>query len=113
MGISQYKTKQSAKTMSVRSLYIPIIADNTSEDYIKTIFQKKNIGKVLRVDFVHNIPKNRREAFIHFDEWFDSVECNDFKSDILNPEVKAKLYHTSERFWPILVNKNAHKRNDN
>ena len=99
--------------MSVLSLYIPIISESTSEDYIKSSFEKNKIGKILRVDFVHNIQKNRREAFIHFDEWFDTIECVKLKESILDPNVKAKLYHTSERFWPLLVNKNAHKRNNN
>jgi len=99
--------------MSVLSLYIPIISESTSEDYIKSSFEKNKIGKILRVDFVHNIQKNRREAFIHFDEWFDTTECVKLKESILDPNVKAKLYHTSDRFWPLLVNKNAHKRNNN
>ena len=37
---------------SVLSLYIPIISESTSETYIKKMFASKNIGKVLRVDFV-------------------------------------------------------------
>jgi len=54
--------------------------------------------------------KNRREAFIHFDEWYDNEECKKLKDDIMDPNTKTKLYHTNERFWPILVNKNPHKR---
>ena len=95
------------------SLYIPIIQEKISEEYIKSTFNKKNIGKILRVDFVVNIKKNRREAFIHFDEWYESEECKKLKDDIMNPTSKTKLYHTNDRFWPILVNKNAHKRNIN
>ena len=94
----------------VLSLYIPVIQEKTSEEYIKSIFSKKNIGKILRVDFVVNMKKNRREAFIHFDEWYDNEECKKLKDDIMDPNTKTKLYHTNERFWPILVNKNPHKR---
>tara|TARA_B000000441_G_C21628954_1_gene282234 strand:- start:304 stop:723 length:420 start_codon:yes stop_codon:yes gene_type:complete len=94
----------------VLSLYIPVIQEKTSEEYIKSIFIKKNIGKILRVDFVVNMKKNRREAFIHFDEWYDNEECKKLKDDIMDPNTKTKLYHTNERFWPILVNKNPHKR---
>jgi len=97
----------------VLSLYIPVIQEKTSEEYIKSIFNKKNIGKILRVDFVVNIKKNRREAFIHFDEWFENEECKKLKDDIMDPNTKTKLYHTNDRFWPILVNKNPHKRNIN
>jgi hypothetical protein len=99
--------------MSLLSLYIPIISEKTSEDYIKSVFVKKNIGKILRVDFVFNIQKNRREAFIHFDEWFKAQESNEFKEDVLNADTNTKLYHTDKRFWPILVNKNPHKRVNN
>lgn len=96
---------------SVLSLYIPIISDSTSETYIKKMFASKNIGKVLRVDFVKNKAKNRREAFIHFDEWFDSEESKKLKDDILNPESKTRFkYSNGDKFWPLLVNKNAHNR---
>lgn len=98
---------------SVLSLYIPIIQEKTSEEYIKTTFTRKNIGKILRVDFVMNVKKNRREAFIHFDEWYENEECKKLKDDIMDPTTKTKMYHTNDRFWPILVNKNAHKRIDN
>jgi hypothetical protein len=99
--------------MSVLSLYIPIVSEKCSENYMKTVFVEKKIGKIMRVDFVENIIKKRREAFIHFDEWFDTDESNALKDDILNLDTKTKLYYTEKRFWPILVNKNAHKRINN
>tara|TARA_Y100000591_G_C21812727_1_gene688868 strand:- start:46 stop:501 length:456 start_codon:yes stop_codon:yes gene_type:complete len=100
--------------MSVLSLYIPIISENITEAFITKVFFEKNIGKILRVDFVHNKIKNRREAFIHFDEWFNSKESSSLKEDILNPNTKTQfVYGVSNKFWPLLVNKNAHKRNNN
>ena len=99
--------------MSVLSLYIPIISDSISENYIKKIFVNKNIGKILRVDFVKNLKKNRREAFIHFDEWFINDEVNALKKDIEDPNTKAKLMYNDKNFWPLLVNKNPHKRVNN
>ena len=57
---------------SILSLYVPIISNSTSEAYIKKMFNIKKIGKIMRVDFVKNIAKNRREAFIHFEEWYDT-----------------------------------------
>ena len=100
--------------MSVLSLYLPIISQNITEAFIIKAFSEKNIGKILRVDFVHNKVKDRREAFIHFDEWFNSTEASALKEDILNPNTKTQfVYGLSNRFWPLLVNKNAHKRNVN
>ena len=99
--------------MSFLSLYIPVISENISEQYIKKMFKSHNIGIVLRVDFVKNIEKNRREAFIHFDEWFTSDESVKLQEDIKNNETKTKFVYTKEKFWPLLVNRNPHKRINN
>ena len=100
-----------ASLSSVLSLYIPVISEFTSETYIRKMFALKNIGKVLRVDFVKNKVKNRREAFIHFDEWFDNEESKKLRNDILDPESKTRFkYSNGEKFWPLLVNKNPHNK---
>ena len=96
--------------MSVLSLYIPIIDAETSEQYIIKMFQDHNIGKVMRVDFVKNTVKNRREAFLHFDEWFDNDVSKALREDILDPNTKSRLVYSGSKFWPLLVNKNAHSR---
>ena len=98
--------------MSVLSLYIPIIR-NTSEEYIIKMFKTHNIGKVMRVDFVFNKNKKRREAFVHFDEWFASDESIQLQKDILDPTTKTQFKYDNEKFWPLLVNKNAHVRVNN
>ena len=98
--------------MSVLSLYIPVIR-NTSEEYIIKMFKTHNIGKVMRVDFVYNKTKNRREAFVHFDEWFTSDESKQLQNDILDPTTRTQFKYHGEKFWPLLVNKNAHKRVEN
>lgn len=99
---------------TVLSLYIPVISGSTTENYIKKMFDRHKIGKVMRVDFVKNIAKNRREAFIHFDEWYTTDESFKLQQDILNPATNTRFIYTpAGRFWPLLVNKNAHKRVNN
>ena len=100
--------------MSVLSLYIPIISANISESYIKKMFKTHNIGQILRADFVKNVVKNRREAFIHFDEWFSTTESKKLQEDVLNPNTKSRLNYTkSGKYWPLLKNNNAHQRINN
>ena len=99
---------------TVLSLYIPVISGSTTENYIKKMFHEHKIGKVMRVDFVKNIAKNRREAFIHFDEWYTTDESFKLQQEILNPSTNTRFVYTpAGRFWPLLVNKNAHKRVNN
>ena len=99
---------------TVLSLYIPVISGSTTENYIKKMFDQHKVGKVMRVDFVKNIAKNRREAFIHFDEWYTTDQSFKLQQDILNPSTNTRFVYTpAGRFWPLLVNKNAHKRVNN
>ena len=100
--------------MTILSLYIPVISSNTTVDFVKKIFNTKKIGKVERVDFVKNVVKNRYEAFIHFQEWFNTDEANTLQDDIVNPDTKTRfVYSNTNKFWPLLVNKNPHKRINN
>ena len=100
--------------MSLLSLYIPVISKSITEEFIIKVFLDKNIGKILRVDFVYNKVKDRREAFLHFDEWFGSNESSSLKEDIQDPKTKTQfVYSVSNKFWPLLVNRNAHTRNNN
>ena len=100
--------------MSQLSLYIPIISESISEAYIKKMFLMNNIGRIKRVDFVKNKEKNRREAFIHFNEWFNTDEAKELKKDILDNSSKTKFkYGPSSNYWPLLVNINANKKINN
>lgn len=100
----------SSSSSSMLSLYVPIISKTTSEAYIKKMFNNNNIGKIKRVDFVKNIVKNRIEAFIHFEEWYNNKEATNLKEDILNNNTQTRFkYSNSDKFWPLLVNKNPEK----
>ena len=98
---------------TVLSLYIPVIQDNITEAYIKRQFENHEIGKILRVDFVKNISKQRREAFVHFDEWYDNPTSRALQDDIKNPDTQTRFVYMGTKFFPLLVNKNAHKRVNN
>ena len=95
------------------SLYIPVVQDHITEAYVKRQFADHNIGKVMRVDFVKNIPKNRREAFVHFDEWFDNETSRALQEDVKNPTTKTRFVYQHKKFFPLLINKNAHRRVNN
>lgn len=104
-------TNSTTSTSSYLSIYIPIISESTSEEYIKKMFNSNKIGKIMRVDFVKNKNKNRREAFVHFHEWFDTDESKKLQEDILNPNSKTRFkYLNTNKYWPLLVNKNPDKK---
>ena len=95
------------------SLYIPVIQHTVSDAFVKKVFTEKNIGQVSRVDFVYNKVKNRHEAFVHFDCWFDTETANQLKTSIIDNTIKSKIYYSDKHFWPILINKNPYTKTFN
>jgi hypothetical protein len=82
-----------------------------TEEYITKQFIEHKIGKVMRVDFVKNLNKgDRREAFVHFDNWFDTDASIALQENVKNIEVKSRFVYQGNKFWPLLMNKNAHRR---
>lgn len=92
-------------TSMISSLYIPHI-NNIDEKYIIQAFQKMLIGSVSHVDFVINRVKQRREAFVHFAQWYDTDESRKLRQDIINPDTQTRFIHRANNYWPLLVNKN-------
>ena len=97
--------------MSSISFYIPVIADGIKEDFVAKVFKHKNIGVVERVDFVLNKQKVRREAFVHFKEYFNNPDSMAIKTAITSaqqtsPPTPFKFYYKEGRFWALLLNKN-------
>lgn len=95
------------------SLYIPVIQKTVSDAFVKKVFTEKKIGQVSRVDFVYNKQKNRHEAFVHFNHWFDTETANQLKMSLLDNTIKTKIYYTEKHFWPILINKNPYTKTFN
>jgi hypothetical protein len=99
---------QTESTM-IASLYIPIVNSETTDEYIGKCFNEKNIGKVSRVDFVFNKEKQRREAFVHFSEWFNTDQANRLKTELetnIANGKKCRFIYNKNMYWPILINKN-------
>ncbi len=97
------------------SLYIPIIGKDITEEYVIKCFHDNNIGKVSHVDFVLNKEKKlRREAFVHFSEWYHTEQANQLKSqlDIAKATCqRCQILHNGTNYWPLLLNKNPLEKN--
>ena len=93
------------------SIYIPIISNTTSKNFIIKQFLEHNIGKIKKIDFVLNLKKNRSEAFIHFHEWFNNDKSISLNNDIKNNNTKTRFIYNekTKQYWPLLINKNPNK----
>ncbi len=105
---------QTESTM-VTSLYIPVINSSITEEYIIKCFHDHNIGKVERVDFVINKAKLRREAFVHFLEWYNTDVTNQLKSQLENSSTtgqNCRFMYNGTNYWPLLLNKKPLDKNN-
>lgn len=106
---TQTQTQTSTQMTMVASLYIPIIGKDITHDYVAKCFHDNNIGKVCHVDFVLNKQKLRREAFIHFSEWYTSEPANQLKAQLEIASAtgqNCRIMHSGTNYWPLLLNKN-------
>jgi len=69
------------------------------------VFYNKDIGEVSKVDLVRRTNDKGDKynmAFVHFEYLFETTAAKEFKEDVQNPEVKAKLTYEDPWFWLVL-----------
>ena len=89
------------------SVYIPHVFPNISEERIRAIFDKLNIGKVSNVDFVAKFDRNGRPynaAYIHFYYWHNTTAAFNLQKRILDPAQEARIVYDDPWHWVLLEN---------
>jgi len=90
---------------STYSVFIPRVFSNIRANRISDTFHNLDIGDVEKVDLVAKTSKNGDNynmAFVHFKGFFDTQAATDFRREVEDPEIKAKLVYEDPWFWLIL-----------
>lgn len=98
----------SAAAAVTTSLYIPHIFANFDKDFVASVFEKLNIGKVKNIDFIlktNGQGKEYNAAYIHFEYWHDTIAARNFHSRVVNPNEEARIVYDEPWFWVVLENK--------
>ena len=98
----------SAATIDNISLYIPHIFGNFTKEFVAQVFNDQNIGKVKTVDFVHKMGKDGKaynSAYIHFEEWYNTIATRNFQSNVRDTNKEARLMYEEPWYWIVLENK--------
>ena len=89
------------------TICIPKVRINISKNYIYTILNKYNFGKIQRVDLV--IKQNTKRAFIHYDYWNNNEKISQIKG-WLSEGKDIKIIYDEPWYWKCsafrLPNKN-------
>ena len=87
------------------SVYIPIVDENINDTTIKAVFEHLGLGIISRVDFVYS-SLGKKQAFLHFEAWYECDKARKVQRDILNSDCNARLVYDNPKFWPLLLNRN-------
>ena len=90
------------------SLYIPHIFANFSKEFVAAVFEDLNIGNVKNIDFVSKCGQDGKEynaAYIHFNEWYDTISARNFQARVLDTTKEARVVYDEPWYWIVLENK--------
>ena len=100
---SQYQVQFNAQM----SLYIPHVFPNFTAEYIASMIEYMEIGKVDHVDLVAKLDKRGNyynAAYIHFAYWFAGPIAENFQARVLDPTREARIIHDDPWYWIVLEN---------
>ena len=93
------------------SMFIPRMNADITQEFITSEFERQEIGKVTKVDF---IPKHRElpngmvedyfMAFIHLD-WYFNVAAQNIKNK-LDDGQQTRIVYNDPQYWVVMKNKN-------
>ena len=101
--------------MSNFSVYIPRIFNNIPTEKIVKTFELLNLGKVEKVDIIMKTNQNGNNikmAFVHFSEWYTNSAATNFRENIENPNIDAKLVYDDPWYWIVFPNTSPMKNSN-
>lgn len=90
------------------SLYIPHIFANYTKEDVSKVFEDQNIGKVKNIDLVSKMSQDGKfysAAYIHFEEWYNTIATRNFQARVLDTSKEARVMYEEPWYWIVLENK--------
>jgi hypothetical protein len=95
--------------MEMPSLCIPRVINTTTENQVKTIVNKLNLGTIERIDIVSKKANNGtttfKSVYIHFKTWFPSTNTILMK-ERFHQNKDIKIIYDDPWFWKVSPYKN-------
>jgi hypothetical protein len=99
------------------SLCIPRVFGNISEDRVRTVIKKLNIGLIKRIDMIlkkNDKGEDYKRVFIHFERWFTDVpDAIEARKRLLEGK-EIKIVYDNPWFWKVSASKfDGNKKKNN
>lgn len=96
----------SRNNMSVKSLMIPCVESQYTQEYIANVLWNQHIAKVSSITLIPFIKNSEiySIAYIAIGEWCDSEVAYNFIKRLSSSESEARIVHQDDEWWPIQLN---------
>lgn len=95
---------------AIQSLYIRNIEKNVNAEYIASTFSKNGLAQVSRV-FIepYKYKMNYNRAYVEIESWHETEAAYGFIKRLRNPKTEARLVHSDDNWWIVVINTNSSK----
>lgn len=92
--------------MSIKSLMIPCVEIEYSQEYIANVFWRQGIAQVSNITLIPYLKNTEiyNFAYITIQEWCDSESAYNFIYRISSTNKEARLVHNDDDWWPVQLN---------
>lgn len=97
---------RSRNKMSIKSLMIPCVEIQYTQEYIANVFWRQYIAKVNSITLLPYVQDSKiySIAYISIAEWCDSEAAYNFIKRLKNPNIESRIVHHEDNWWPIQLN---------
>jgi len=85
---------------SLPSLCIPRVFANITEERIRDVFEKLNIGDLSRVDIVKTADEKYNRVYVHFIKWNETEEAKQARKCVMDGD-DFKVIYDGPWFWKV------------
>lgn len=90
--------------MNSTSLCIPRVSMSVKKEYVKSVFDRLDFGKISQIDMVRKRSDNHQRVFIHFESWNDNMNATRAR-ELLETGKAIKIIYDDLWFWKASLNR--------
>lgn len=91
---------------TIKTLMIPCIENQYTQEYIANVFWKQHIAKVSSITLIPYIKNSEiyTTAYINIDTWCDTESAYNFIQRLKTTNSESRLVYQDDNWWPVQLN---------
>ena len=91
---------------NIKSLMIPCVEMQYTQEYIANVFWQQQIGKVSKVTIIPYAQNSEMYniVYIKIEQWCDNESAYNFIKKLKNENGETRIFHHNDDWWPVQLN---------